>query len=222
MQTTILCLGGSLIAPDKVDIDFLKDFRQLILGLDHRFVLVCGGGNVCREYQKAASDITEVRAVDRDWIGIAATKLNAELIRAILADQAYEKVLGDPEEYIETDKKILVGAGYLPGHSSDMDTVLLAKTYSSDTVINMSNIDMVYDKDPKSHADANPIKEISWKEFLKLTGEEWVPGKNVPFDPSASKKAHELGLKVIILNGKKLDNLKDCMEGRAFVGTVIE
>jgi len=44
----------------------------------------------------------------------------------------------------------------------------------------------------------------------------------MPFDPIASKKAEELGLKVVILKGDNFENLERYFAGRDFVGTVIE
>jgi len=224
MQTTVISLGGSLICPDELDTEFLKSFRKLILeyvNKGHRFIICCGGGRICRKYQKAASVVTEVKDVDRDWIGIISTKLNAELVRAIFSEFAYEKVMDDPEEKIETEKPVIIGSGYLPGHSSDVDAVLLAKNFGADRVINMSNIDQVYTADPKKDGNAEPIDEITWTEFLDLIGEEWEPGKNVPFDATASKNAKEMNLEVVVLNGKDLDNLKLCIEGKEFKGTRI-
>jgi uridylate kinase len=224
MKTTILSLGGSLIVPEEIDIEYIKQFRELILSYvkkGERFIICCGGGKVCRKYQNAAKEITDVSSLDGDWIGITATKMNAEFIRAIFSKQAYEKVINNPEDQIDTDKLIIVGAGYKPGHSSDMDAVLLAKNFEADTLINMSNIDLVYDKDPNKYDYAKPIKQSNWDDFLEIIGDDWVPGKNVPFDPVASKRSKENGLKVIILNGKNIDNLKNCFDEKDFVGTVI-
>jgi len=224
MKTFILSLGGSLIVPDDIDTNFLKEFRNLIIEYvkaGNRFIIVCGGGKVCRKYQRAGAEIADINNTDSDWIGIKSTRLNAELVRAIFSDYAHESVAEDPEEFIDTDKQIIIGAGYIPGHSSDMDTVLLAKTYGAHSIVNMSNIEKVYDSDPKENPDAKPIDNISWDDFQKIIGEKWIPGKNTPFDPIASKKCKELGLEVIILNGKNLDNLKKYFENQEFVGTRI-
>ena len=86
-------------------------------------------------------------------------------------------------------------------------------------MINLSNIDYVYDKDPRKHKDAKKIKEIVWSDFRKIVGDEWDPGMSVPFDPVASKLAQRAKLEVIIANGKKLKNLEKIFDGQAFVGT---
>jgi uridylate kinase len=224
MKTTVLSLGGSIIVPEKIDTKFLSEFKQLILAhIDkgHRFIIVCGGGKVCREYQNAAVSVSNVDNVDLDWIGILATKLNAELIRGIFSKQAFQRVLNNPQERLVTDRKIIIASGYMPGNSSDRSAVELAENFGAKRVINMSNIDMVYNKDPKHHKDAKPIKKITWTNFLKLTGEKWIPGKNVPFDPVASKIAKKLGIEVNVM-GKDLKNFKKCLDGKKFVGTIIK
>ncbi len=226
MKTIILSLGGSMIVPEKIDIEFLKSFKKLILEFSkqgNKIAIICGGGRICRIYQEAAKEVTcsKIDSFDLDMIGIKSTKLNAELVRSVFGKEAYEKVLDDPEDKIKTDKKIIIGAGYLPGHSTDTDAVLLAKNIGADTIINLTNIDYVFDKDPRTHKDARPMEKLSWKDYLAIIGEEWIPGRSTPFDPVAAKEAMKLKKKVIIINGSDLANLKKCMEGNKFKGTVI-
>ena len=115
----------------------------------------------------------------------------------------------------------MVASGWKPGFSSDNDAVLLAEKFGADTVVNLSNIEKVYTDDPRKNPDAKPLDEISWADFRKMVGDEWVPGKNVPFDPVASKKAAELGLTVICSAGKNIDNTKNILDGAPYVGTTI-
>ncbi len=222
MKAVVISLGGSLIVPDSVDTKFLAGFRDMVRSVtDRRFVIVCGGGRTCRSYQAAAKDLGISDKNYLDWIGIASTGLNAELVRSLFGPLAYEKVLKNPEEYIQTGCKVLVGAGFLPGHSSDMDAVLLAKTFLASRVINISNIDYVYDGDPRKKPDARHYDALGWDEFEKIVGDVWVPGSNVPFDPVASRKARELGLKIAVLSGRDLENVRECILDRRFRGTLI-
>ena len=220
----VLSLGGSIIVPDEIDVSFIKKFRKLILGYikkGNRVIIVAGGGHICRKYNKAANKISKNRDIDLDWIGIKATRLNAELIRTIFSKSAYEKVIENPTEKISTNKKIIIGSGWMPGCSSDKDAVLLAENLKVNTLINMSNIEYVYDKDPKKYKDAKPQESLTWNKLLEITGTEWKAGKNVPFDPEASKLAKKLGLKVVILDGTKLGNFKKFLEGKHFRGTTV-
>jgi uridylate kinase len=98
---------------------------------------------------------------------------------------------------------------------------LLAIRYDAKTVINLSNIEKVYTADPKIDPLAKPIDSISWKDFRAITGDEWTPGKNVPFDPVASRCAEGAGIEVICAAGHKLENFRQILRGGAYTGTRI-
>ena len=226
-MVTVISLGGSIIAPDGVDIQFLGDFVSLIAELleadnSRQFILVTGGGAPARVWQNAYRSIrAEALDEEADWIGIMATRLNAQLVKALFSDYCTQDVVVDPTQPIAMEGRILIAAGWKPGFSSDYDAVLLAEQFHADRVINLSNIEQVYTGDPKIHRDALPIDAIDWKNFRAMVGDEWIPGKNVPFDPIASRHAEKIGLRVICAAGRNLPNLKNLLEGSSFVGTVI-
>ncbi len=225
MVTLVLSLGGSTVVPDKVDVEFLKQFKKIIVdyaGKGNRVIIVTGGGAISRNYIDYAKQLSEgAPQEDLDWVGIKATALNAELVRCMFGKLAYEEVVANPTEQIKTNKKIIIGCGWLPGCSTDKDAVLLAENFKAKTVVNITNVDYVYDKNPKQYSDAKPVKEMSWEDMTCLVGDKWVPGANLPFDPIASKKAEELGLTVIIM-GNGLGNFKKFLEGKKFKGTIIK
>ncbi len=221
LNTLIISLGGSIIVPGEIDKVFLKRFREIILSLEQtRFMIICGGGKICRDYQNVAKEIAEITKEDLDWIGIRATRLNAELVRAAFGKMAYEKVIHDPDEDIDMSKRIVIGAGFEPGSSTDLRTVQVAKRFGAGQVVNMSNIDYVYSDDPKNNPDAKKLTDITWVDFRKLVGNEWSPGLNMPFDPIASKAAEAAGLKVVII-GNDMGNLERLLNGKSFKGTTI-
>jgi len=223
-KTIIMSLGGSVIVPDKIDTKFLKNFKNLIekyVKKNFKFVIYCGGGKTARNYQKSASQIINLDNKKLDWIGIHATVLNAQFIRSIFQNSAEEEIVIDPTKKIKFNKNILIAAGWKPGWSTDYDAVLLAKNLKVKTVINMSNINYVYDKDPKKNKKAKKIKYISWKNYRKIAGNKWKAGLNKPFDPIAAKEADKLGLNVLII-GKNLKNFENLLNNKKFIGTIIE
>ncbi len=224
VKKIVISLGGSLVVPEEIDISLLKKFRDLIVSYidkGYKFVIVVGGGKICRKYQHAASTVSDLNSDDIDWLGIHSTRLNAHLLRTIFRDHAHKRVIKNPRSDIKFKEDVLIAAGWKPGRSTDNTAVVLAKKFGIKTVINLTNIDHVFDKDPRFNKDAKPLDKISWTDFLKITGDKWDPGKNVPFDPVASKRARKNGIKVVIMNGKKISNLKKYIEGKNFEGTVI-
>ena len=223
-KTIILSLGGSLIAPEKIDINFLKKFKKTIekfVRKNHRFVAVCGGGAIARKFQKAASGKKRITSRDLDWLGIYATMINANIVKQVFGEMAESKIIQNPTEKISSNKKLILASGWKPGWSTDYDAVLLAKNLKAKTVINMSNVDYVYDKDPKKHKDAKKIGNICWKHYRQMVGDKWTAGLNAPFDPIAAKEAEKSGIKVIVI-GKNLGNLEKLLNRKKFNGTVIE
>jgi len=208
-DSIIISLGGSLIVPEEIDVDFLKEFKKLILTEvknSKRFFIITGGGKVCRKYQSAAKIISNPSDTELDVLGIKALNLNAELIRILFRGQ---------------DGVIIYGAEK-PGSSTDLGAVMLAKKNNAKIVINLSNTDYVYDSDPKTNPNAKKIERISWVEYRKLIPKEWNPGLNSPFDPVASEMAEKEGIEVIIMNGKPINNLVKYLSGEKFFGTIIK
>ncbi|MDR1587768.1 MAG: UMP kinase [Treponema sp.] len=227
-MVTVISLGGSIVAPDGVDEQFLKNFVELIRGFieadeKRRFVFVVGGGGPARIWQRAYRAVSggAVKNEEADWIGIMATRLNARLVKAVMGEWCVQDLVTDPTKAEPFLGRVLVASGWKPGFSSDYDAVLLAERFNASVVINLSNIEKVYTDDPKKNPGAKPLDRISWTDFRALVGDEWVPGKNVPFDPVASRRAAEIGLKVICAAGKNLENLGKILSGGDFIGTTI-
>lgn len=235
-ETIIISLGGSLVAPGDIDLGFLKTFKHSLSrllegnrgsstaspsGQKYRFFILVGGGKTARVYQKALLEFG-AKSNDRDWIGINITRLNAEVVKQLFSGNSYPKIVIDPTKKVKTNKEVIVGAGYKPGWSTDYVSVLTAKLYGVKTIINLTNIDYVYDKNPSQFPDARPLKDIDWKNFQRIVGDKWSPGLSMPFDPRASKLAATLKLKVIMLNGKNMEYLEDFLNGKPFIGTTIQ
>ncbi|MDR0399749.1 MAG: UMP kinase [Treponema sp.] len=224
---SVISLGGSIVAPDKVDEEYLRGFLSLVNRLlledeKRRFIFVVGGGGPARSWQRACRNILPDTANEEaDWIGIMATRLNAQLVKALMGPWCQAPVVTDPSQVGPLTGRVLVAAGWKPGFSSDYDAVVLAERFQASMVINLSNIERVYTDDPRKNPSAEPIDRISWAEFRSLVGDEWTPGKNVPFDPVASRHAAKIGLRVICAGGRDLSNLEKILRGENFLGTII-
>ncbi len=224
----VLSLGGSLVVPNGgIDTQFLGEFnhfiRDQISSKKRRFFITVGGGGTSRHYQKAASEVRKeaIDDIDRDWLGLHATRLNAQLVRTVFRDIADQRVIKHYEVILKIDKPVAIAAGWKPGWSTDYCAITLCQDYNITSAINLTNIDHVYDADPRKNPKAKPISDITWKKYRTMVGDAWQPGMNAPFDPVASKLAEDLDVTVKILNGKNLDNLGKALDNKPFVGTTI-
>jgi len=224
----VLSVGGSLVVPTGgIDIQFLTEFNTFIRSQvsenKRRFFLVIGGGSTARHYRDAGEAVIKHKITDEDldWLGIHTTRLNAHLVRTILRDISDPRVIKHYEIILKIEAPVVVAAGWKPGWSTDYCAITICQDYNIKSLVNLTNVDQVYDKDPKKYTDAKPLVKVSWKDYRTLTGDKWIPGMNLPFDPIASRLANELGVTVKILNGKKLDNLAKALDNEPFFGTTI-
>ena len=224
-KTFVLSLGGSILVPNNIDTDFLSEFKTAVLKYldtnENRIIFVVGGGATARVYQNAAKSVNRnISNSELDMIGIRCTHANAEYVKTAFG--AFSPVVTNPKKKnIPFDGRILVAGGWKPGFSTDTDAVYLAIRFGAKTVINLSNTDMVYTDNPKTNPNAKPIKSISGPDFQKLVGTKWEPGKNVPFDPIATKLAIKNNLQIICAGGRNIQNTINILNGKPFIGTTI-
>ncbi len=223
----VVSLGGSLIVPATgIAIDFLRRFKRALEELvehGYAFVIVTGGGATARGYQHAAASLTHVPAEDLDWLGIHATRLNAHLLRTIFREDASLRIITNPEaDPLPDDARVIIGAGWRPGRSTDYDAVVLAQRLGAKTIVNLSDVPYVYDANPREHPDAKPIERMTWLELEEVVGDSWSPGLNAPFDPVAAKECRKSGISVSILSGSDIANVKKALLGEQFTGTLVK
>lgn len=226
----IISVSGSLIVPNGgIATDYLAKLNKFIRAQltddpKRQFFLVIGGGAIARHYIDAGRNVLkhELSAEDLDWLGIHATRMNAQLVRTIFRDIAHPYIIKHYDIIRKVKEQVVVAAGWKPGWSTDYCSVLLCDDYGERTVMNLSNIKQLYDKDPNVYPDARAISRISWKDFRKIVNVEWTPGMHAPFDPVAAKRAEELGIKVIIMDGTDFESMEKYFKGEEFLGTVIE
>lgn len=225
----VISVGGSLIVPNGgIDTRFLSQLntfiRKQLVDFPHRkFFLVTGGGATARHYRDAGREVVghELTADDLDWLGIHSTRLNAHLVRTIFRDIAHPYIIKNYEIIRKISESVVIASGWKPGFSTDYDAIMLCEDYHIQSLINISNVTQVFDKDPNKYPDAKPIRNILWKDFRKLVGDKWFPGLHSPFDPIASQKAEELGITVAVM-GNDFNNVERYLAGESFIGTVIE
>lgn len=112
----------------------------------------------------------------------------------------------------------------------DNDTLaaLTASLWNADLLIILSDIDGVFDKDPKANEDAQLIELVENAEKLQSSisiGEKSSFGTGgIATKIEAASKVNKFGIPMILLNGSKENIIKDSLEGKGrgtlFLGTI--
>jgi len=234
-KISVVALGGSIVFPHKftdggLNVPFLTEFRQFILdqtGKGRRFVLVVGGGKAARLYQRVAQKIADPGPEAVDWLGIRATRLNAQLILEILKEVAhpfvihYEPSTQEAMVLANCEHRVVVAAGWGPGWSTDYVAVRCADIFGQKETIIDGDTAFVYDKDPNKFSDAKPTADLTWKEYDKLIPAVWTPGMSAPVDPVAARYAQKQKIVIKTVQGTDLNNFLKVIEGGPFEGTTI-
>jgi uridylate kinase len=225
-QVIVLSLGGSLIIPNDVDYKFLKEFKKTLLKntRKYKFVVVCGGGSLARKYIKALQE--EGASLHLQGLaGISATRTNARFMNYFFH---HDSESGIPHK-IRHIKKILkkrdiVFCGaltYKTSSTSDSQAVEIAAYFNTD-FINLTNVQGLYDKNPKKFKNAKFIPKISWKDFYKMASKiSFKPGQHFVLDQLSANLIMKNKLKTYIL-GKNMKNLNSFLKGKKFKGTIIQ
>lgn len=224
-KTIVVSLGGSIVYPDQIDVKFLKHFNLFIrnfLKQGIKFVIVVGGGKLARDYQDSAHKISRLADEDKDWIGIHATRLNAQLLGSIFRDVS-DPVVFDARRKMKALKyKITIGSGWRPGWSTDFVSAQIAADFKVKEFINAGKPAYVYEKDPKKFPKAKKFENLTWLEYRKLIPQKWIPGFSSPVDPIAARLCQKEKITAIVINGKNLKNFGNLLRGKDFSGTIIK
>lgn len=153
----------------------IKKYSAMLSGLAAKVqpVVVAGGGRIARHYIGIARGFGLDEA-SLDIIGIQVSRLNARLLIAALGSKAHPSVPEDLEQVTEASAggRIVVTGGLHPGQSTNATAALIAEKVGAAKFINATDVDGIYDSDPRSDSGAKMFKKITVRQCRDLLGGE--------------------------------------------------
>ena len=222
----VLSIGGSSINPTgKPDLEFLKSITKIIKESKNNFGILTGGGSAARIYANAARELG-ANEYEADLIAIMSTRQNAQLVIAALAGahvNVHKHVLTDFEDAKGIERKAVVMGGTIPGITTDTDAVLLAEAMGAKKLVNISNVEGIYDSNPRNNPKAKKYPKMSYEELIRLAAENdsRAAGTHFVFDMLACKLIARSGIETHFVSGEKLADVKNAIEGKKHNGTVV-
>lgn len=214
----VIKLSGSLFGLD--DTKTIKQFAELFVRVSKicQPIIIAGGGKIARHYiSHARSSGADESTLDE--LGIEVSRLNAKLLIYALQDKAYPHPPTNLKEVANAADSglIVITGGLHPGQSTNATATLIAEKVRASTFLNATDVDGVYDSDPKRNKNAKKFKKIPIKKLRSmLVRQDSVAGGYDLMDIVALKVIERSKIKTRILKAdvKTLEKaIKGCPEG---------
>ncbi len=230
-QRVLVKLSGEAFAGEKGvglnpdAIDYLA--RELISGyhLGVQLAVVVGGGNIVRGTTFAKTGIEHATA---DYMGMLATVINALALQAAIERYGVDtrvqsaitmQAVAEPFirrraiRHLEKGRIVILAAGTgNPFFTTDTAASLRAVELNADALLKATNVDGVYDRDPRQHADAVKFESLSFEEALQR--------QLRIMDLTAFTLCMERKMEVVVFNIWEPGNLRRVLQGEP-VGTLV-
>ena len=221
--------GESLAGSKKNGIDFEKVLSiceeiKEIASIGVEVAIVVGGGNFWRGRSNQQMD-----RCTSDYIGMLGTTMNALAIgdafkqlnqdirvqTGVEMRQIAEFYIKDRAiKHLEKGRVVIFGCGTgSPFFSTDTAAALRANEINADALLKATNVDGIYDQDPKKYPDAKKIPELTYLDVLNK--------KLNVMDTTATSLCMDNSLPIIVFNINKKHNLKKIITGEK-IGTVVK
>ena len=227
----VVAIGGSLLRPEVEEKhvwlnDLIMIIRERVAAGD-RLGLVIGGGAPAREGISLAKPL-----IDDDYhldkIGIAATRLNATIIREAFTEAGISVSGIIPTSVNEAiqlleERPVVVMGGTEPGHTTDAVAIRLAIAVNASKCIIATNVGKVFNQDPRKNPNAKSFDFLTHDQLQQIVGpaEHKEAGGSSVVDPIAVSEATKANLELNIIDGRKIERIKNTILGSNFDGTVI-
>lgn len=190
-----------------------------------QIAIVLGAGNL---YRGRSANLEVVDRVTADHVGMLATVMNAAVLREYLRSEGLRARVFTPREVVPLSRPFardvalpLLQAGQVlvlgggtgnPFFTTDSAAALRACEIGADALLKGTQVDGVYDRDPRRHPDA--------QRFDRLTYDEVLARRLGVMDLTAITICAERGVPVVVFDVTRPQNLVRVVRGEQ-LGTLV-
>ncbi len=226
-RAVVVSLGGSVLLTGDDDRAYLERLAELLhrIGAELPLVVTTGGGRTAREYIRLGRELG-LTEVELDELGIDVTRLHARLLAARLGPPtpAHPPVtIAQAVHELPGGSPVVLG-GTEPGHTTDGVAALLAVRLRAARLVNATDVDGIYDRDPRADPRARRVPRLRWPEFREAVhaAASGEAGQNFLFDRLGADTLARAGIPLLVVAGRDLENLEAAIRGRPFAGSRVE
>jgi uridylate kinase len=219
----VIKLSGSLFNFD-TNSSQLNDYVQLIKKISKVYqpVIITGGGKIARFY----INLSRRLGLDEsglDLIGIQVSHLNARLLISGLGEYCYPLPPKNLEEISVAllSGLVIVTGGLYPGQSTNATSALIAERTGATRFYNATDVDGIYDSDPRTNPEANKFEKISVQDCVNiLKSEKSMAGTYDLMDLISLKVIERSNLPTVVFKST-VENIEKLVLDNVNMGTEI-
>jgi len=219
----VIKIGGSLLFTEdkKLNREKIQNFCQIFKKIKSSgtHVIVCGGGIIAREYINTVRLFHGSEALC-DTFGIDMSRINSKLLISSFQDFAYPLVPKSMEELSIAllFGKIIVMGGLQPGQSTTSVALEVAEFIQAEELVILTDVEGIYDKDPKKYKDANLLKSLTYSELQKMIintagDKQAAAGEYRIFDAVSLQILKRSNIRIRVMSGKDLKEFEKYWKG---------
>jgi uridylate kinase len=223
----VLSVGGSVLVTGKEDRSYLEGLAALVrrFGTEVPLLVTTGGGRTAREYILLGRELG-LTEVELDEIGIEVTRLHARLLAARVGPPCPSRpptTVSEAVHELRHASPVILG-GTEPGHTTDGVAAMLAVRVRASRLVNATDVDGIYERDPRKDSSARRIERLRWPEFRAMVhaGASTEAGQNFLFDRLGVDVLARSGIPLLVVDGRDLPNLENALRGDRFAGSRVE
>lgn len=210
----VIKIGGSLLFDKNQHLNAAR-FQQYanevrhVAEQGHTIVLVVGGGALARTLIEQGR-LLRAQEDALDQLGIAATWVCAQLMIAALNGLAYPTPIMTEDQIASRidGKSVLVVGGLRPGQSTNAVAARMAELTQANALVNVTDVDGVYDKDPKRYPGAKLLPVVTVSQLRKIVSSlPNDPGTYPLFDKRALETVKRARIEVWFVNGQQSQSI---------------
>jgi len=218
----VVKISGKIVDPSRPDL--IRGYAEVLKTLHMsgtRIAVIVGGGPEARKYVEAAKALGLGDGV-ADLVGIEVSRINAMLLAGSIGDDVYTPIPRSIDDALKawSTGRIVVMGGLQPGQSTSGTAAVIAELLGVKTILYASDVEGIYDKDPKQFSDARKLDVVSVDELVKIVRQRYEAGGYELLDPVAVGVIRRSCIEVVVFNGFNPDNLVKAL--RRQIGTVVK
>jgi uridylate kinase len=223
----VVSMGGSVLFTGHDDRPYLEALAELLrrLGEAMPLLVTTGGGRTAREYIELARELG-LTEVELDEIGIEVTRLHARILAGRVGPPTPSRpatTIAEAVHELRQASPILLG-GTEPGHTTDGVAALLAVRIRAARLVNATDVEGIFERDPRTDPAAPLMPRLRWTEFRRMVeaGTTTDAGQNFLFDRLGSELLAQARIPLFVVAGRDLPNLGAAIRGETFRGSRVE